>query len=167
MGPCTYVGGIAAAALAAFLWGIVFANTEILLGELDSLTLTALTFVLGSVLLSPTLCMLSWKDIQYHAMSDVGEFVICVLTSVGSLFTTFYSIELLGGINSAFLVDSFPLWTAVLVFVAEGERPSMAVSCGGILILTGVILIMMDSAHQEVVGSTPGYGVNLNQTDVE
>ena len=135
--------GVAIAAIAACCWGIVYAASQRLVAQNAKFThieLLLISFMIGSIVLAPVFF--------YHNRSlkeanlDPKQILVFVATLMTAKLLVFYSVRLLGGTEASLIQVSYPLWTALDLYVMKGETPSNMTVMGAILIFSGIAYIV-------------------------
>jgi len=80
---------------------------------------------------------------------SAGSFIALLITLLVAEGLVFYSIQLLGGAEASLVQASYPLWTALSLFFASGETPSVLTMIGAALIFAGIGFIVKYGENPE------------------
>lgn len=97
-------------------------------------------YLFGSILLLPFL-FTRWKEIVGGISADRIVFVSSASAVMLSEFTILWSVSLLGGTAAGIIEVSYPVWTAIFLYLILGEMPTLGTIIGGIMILSGIAVI--------------------------
>jgi drug/metabolite transporter (DMT)-like permease len=136
--------GIIVAILAAFCWGVVYAASQRLIqtGKFTSFELLLACFFVGCVLLLP-FALYDRHAIMQAEQPNLTRFIWFLITMIAAEYLVFFSVYLLGGTEASLIQVSYPIWTALYLYFANGEKPTTATVAGGTIILIGVCIITL------------------------
>lgn len=127
--------------MAVIFWGISFVATKAALREVSPVTLVALRFALGVILLLAVLAVRrlpllpsreDWPSLAL--MGFVGVFVHQMLQAYGLTMTT--------AVNTGWLIGLIPIWSALLAAVILRERFGLTRLTGLLLGFAGAALVV-------------------------
>lgn len=127
--------------LVVIIWGVVFSVIKAALREIDPLAFTAVRFLLAAVLMVLTLLLLERQItvaradvLKVIAVGVLGVGLYQILFSVGLKYTT--------ASNSALLIATAPIFTALFAAAARQERITLRQVFGIVLSFVGVIMLV-------------------------
>lgn len=132
--------GMVVATVAAVGWGYVYATMQQLTERMSPVATLAAYYVAGGVALAP-FAVARWSEIQAAVAADPRTFWSSTAAVVVAEFAIIWSVSLMGGASAGLVEVSYPLWTAVFLYLVLGERPTVATLLGGTLILAGTFVI--------------------------
>lgn len=163
------VAGIVVSFAAAFCWGLVYAQVQTLDNSISPWAVLAMFYLLSAAMLLP---FTAWRlpTLAKKAYVNRKDFIICLIFLLSAEMLIFYSIDVLGGTDASLIEVStkylevsgtwislelttrkvsYPLWTALVLFLTIGERPTKATMIGGSLIMAGVFVIIIARVKQQ------------------
>lgn len=132
--------GVLISTFAAITWGFVYASTEKVLEKMSPISSVALFYYLGAIILLPFL-LTHRQDMIQGAMLAPKELFFTTLMIIVAEFFIMWSISLLGGTEAALIEVSYPIWTALFLYLLNGRQVSFNTIIGGIFIFTGVAIV--------------------------
>lgn len=132
--------GMAVATVAALGWGYVYATMQEMTERMSPIAAMTAYYLFGSILLLPFL-FTRWKEIVGGISADRIVFVSSASAVMLSEFTILWSVSLLGGTAAGIIEVSYPVWTAIFLYLILGEMPTLGTIIGGIMILSGIAVI--------------------------
>ena len=132
--------GVIVATVAAIGWGYVYATMQQLTDRMSPLTAMTAYYVYGGILLLPVF-VLRWGEIQSGIVADPRTFVLSASAVMVAEFAILWSVSLLGGADAGLIEVSYPVWTALFLYLILGERPTLGTLVGGAMVLGGVAVI--------------------------
>ena len=132
--------GVIVATVAAIGWGYVYATMQQLTDRMSPLAAMTAYYVYGGILLLPVF-VLRWGEIQSGIVADPRTFVLSASAVMVAEFAILWSVSLLGGADAGLIEVSYPVWTALFLYLILGERPTLGTLVGGAMVLGGVAVI--------------------------
>lgn len=151
MSVTTYA--IAAASLASVSWGVCYAATQNLLQKSSPARLLALTHLVAALLTSPAL-VFGGEPFSAGNWTDIKEFTVYIMFRLLAEISIFVSIKSIGGVSSGLIEVSYPLFTAITLYLFQGEKPTSYTMFGGSLIFLGIIVIAFAKEEETVTSSS-------------
>lgn len=139
--------GMIVAMLAALAWGFVYAATEKIVERMNPVS-AIVSFYAAGVFLTLPLLVLNRADIVQGISADPKTFFATTVAIMGAEFLIVWSISLLGGTEAALVEVSYPLWTALFLFLLYGQKPSWEVFVGGVLIMAGISMLALNGRSE-------------------
>lgn len=134
--------GVLIATVAAIAWGYVYATKDNLVQSMNPLSLMAAFYLTGAVLLLPV-AFFNRADLIQGVTGNVGEFATAIVGILVAETCIIWSISLLGGTEAGLVEVSYPLWTALALYLFYGKTPSTGTVVGGILVMAGIAVIAL------------------------
>lgn len=128
--------------LVSLIWGVNFSMMKFALGSLTPFALTAIRFLLASVVLW---MVARWLEPDARVPARVGW----ALAGLGVVGNTLYQMGFINGLarttagNSSLLIASTPLMTAVVGAALGAERVTRAVAAAILIGTTGLVLVVV------------------------
>lgn len=136
--------------LAVFTWSTYTVGGKSLLRRYDALALTAWLFVLGALQILPA-GILALKEFDVHAPGWQGWMEVAFLSTItsGLAFTLWYfALERLDASQVAIFSNLQAPLTALLAWLVLDAVPEPSAILGGILVLTGVLLVQFSDQRR-------------------
>lgn len=137
--------GILVATVAAIAWGYVYATKDNLVQSMNPLSLMAAFYLTGAVVLAPV-AFFNRADMVNGVMANPWEFATAVAGILIAETCIIWSISLLGGTEAGLVEVSYPLWTALALYLFYGKVPSTGTVIGGTLIMAGITVIALSKS---------------------
>lgn len=132
--------GVLAALLAALAWGYVYATTQQIVEKVRPLPLLASIYILGAIPMLPV-AMYSVREIGAGISAHPFGYASLLVGVIVAEYAIMASVSSLGGTQAALLETSYPIWTALFLFLLHGHKPTPATLAGGALMLAGAAVI--------------------------
>lgn len=132
--------GILISTFAAITWGFVYASTEKVLEKMSPISSVALFYYIGAVIMLPLIITNKQEIIQGLTLAP-KELLFTTIMILLAEFLIMWSISLLGGTDAALIEVSYPIWTAIFLYLFSGKSVSFETIIGGIFIFTGIAFI--------------------------
>lgn len=132
--------GVIVATVAAIGWGYVYATMQQVTDRMSPVAAMTAYYLYGGVILLPFLVM-RWGEIQAGIVADPRTFVLSASAVMVAEFAILWSVSLLGGADAGLIEISYPVWTALFLYLILGERPTPGTLVGGAMVLCGVAVI--------------------------
>jgi len=132
--------GVIVSSVAAVIWGYVYVTTEGITDKLSPAASLAASYFWGSIFMIP-LFIYYFKDIVGSIYVSPYLFLSGAIAAIVADFAIIWSISLIGGTSAGLIEISYPLWTAIFLFIIQGKYPNLATAIGGFFILVGVFII--------------------------
>lgn len=132
--------GVLAALVAALAWGYVYATTQQIVEKVRPLPLLASIYIVGSIPMLPV-ALYSLKEIEAGVTAHPFGYVSLLVGILVAEYAIMASVSSLGGTEAALLETSYPIWTAVFLFLMHGHKPTWSTVAGGTLMLAGAMVI--------------------------
>ena len=132
--------GVIVATVAAVGWGYVYATMQQVTERMSPIAAMTAYYMYGGILLLPVL-VLRWGEIQSGIVADPRTFVLSASAVMIAEFAIVWSVSLLGGVDAGLIEVSYPVWTALFLYIILGERPTLGTLVGGVMVLGGVAVI--------------------------
>lgn len=126
---------------AAASWGVVYAFLDRVLEHLSPVASIIIFYFAGSLLLLPIL-PLYLDEISHEIRSAPIHLLLLAFaaTLIGELLI-FWSIKLLGGTEAGLIEITYPIFTALILYVMFGKTLTTATVIGGALALLGIAIM--------------------------
>jgi drug/metabolite transporter (DMT)-like permease len=133
--------GFIIALLAAISWGWIYAYTEKIVERLSPVSTMIVFYYLGSLLMIPLLPFY-FKEITSETSSISSlPFVVTIIATILAEFLIIWSIKLLGGVEAGLIEISYPLFTAIFLFLIANKTPDISSIIGGIFVFIGISIL--------------------------
>ncbi len=143
--------GILVATIAAIAWGYVYATKDNLVQSMSPLSLMASFYLTGAVFFIPV-AYFNRADIAQGVGNNLGEFLTAIVGILIAETCIIWSISLLGGTEAGLVEVSYPIWTAIALYLFYGKVPSQSTMIGGILVMAGIAVIALSHSNPEPKG---------------
>jgi drug/metabolite transporter (DMT)-like permease len=137
--------GLVVATVAAIAWGYVYATKDNLVQSMNPLSLLAAFYITGAVILLPV-AVYNRADMMGGVLANPNEFATAVVGVLVAEICIIWSISLLGGLEAGLVEVSYPIWTALALYLFYGKTPSMGTVLGGALVMTGIAVIALSKS---------------------
>lgn len=134
--------GVVVATVAAIAWGYVYATKDNLVQSMNPLSLMAAFYLTGAVLLLPV-AFFNRADMMNGVLANPSEFATAVVGILVAETCIIWSISLLGGTEAGLVEVSYPIWTALALYLFYGKAPSTGTMLGGALVMAGIAVIAL------------------------
>jgi len=151
--------GVAFALACAFVWALSTLIVRTQTYHLRPLTLNIARINISGLLFVPILLSYSWAEYQALPLRAYG--MVCGALAFGLLFgdTLFIrSVAMLGAARSLPLLNLFPVFTLITSPVMTGEKPTLHMALGTLLVVAGVTCIARSGAQAVPGSATPRLG---------
>lgn len=133
--------------LAAICWGVVYALHHLALEKISPLKLLLYGGILDVVIIIPILLIKGESILSITALESKSLVYIAasMLVALVANILILYSIKNLGANTAAVLEISYPVFTAIVLFLLIGEKLDTRFLAGACLILIGASLVVTRS----------------------
>jgi drug/metabolite transporter (DMT)-like permease len=138
--------GAWAAITAALAWGYVYATTESIVNRMNPLALLSALYFTGGILLLPFVVS-SRGIIMQGIMADPFGFASMSAGVLVAEYAIMASVSVMGGTSAALVEMSYPIWTALFLYLLKRVVPTPATFVGAAFIAIGTAVIVL-SEHK-------------------
>ena len=133
--------GFVVALAAAASWGAIYALVEQAMEQMSPMAAIIVIYFAGSLLMLPVVPFYLDEISSCLKSADLSPLVLTVLLTVVAELLIFSSIKMLGGTEAGIIEITYPIFTALILYVTLGKSLTASTLIGGALALIGIAVM--------------------------